>query len=202
MSMSRIRPTVKGILFLSSYTPLFFIFLLKNISDRKEALCLSLSDPINTIISKFFPLNLNSAISFALIAILLGSNLLLFYLLMTKRHGNNPKGIRIVESKEANYAYVEYLLTYVIPFLPLTDSSSLSLLYGFVFLILVGFVYTRSNLLYVNFMLILASYNLFNVKDSKNDEYIIISKQEKIPIDEVTKYNVIDDNFLIDINGS
>jgi hypothetical protein len=192
MSLSRIRPSVKGILFLSSYTPLFFIFLLKNISDRKEALYLNINDLTDTILSGFFPLNLNSVVSFALIIILIGSNLFLFYLLKVKREGNNPMGLKLVESKEANYAYVEYLITYVIPFIPLTDSSNLSLIYEFVFIFIVGFVYTRSNLLYVNFMLMLARYNLFNVKDSKNNEYIVISKKEILPIND----------FIIDISGS
>lgn len=83
----------------------------------------------------------------------------------------------IKEVEDKSNQFLEYIIAYIIPFLGfnltnLSDLISLSILF-----VIIGFLYIKSDMIYMNPVLKLLNYNLYKIKDGKKTS-IIISKED------------------------
>jgi len=146
-----IKDYVKLFLFLSSYTPLFLILILTKYS-------------------------LTILIVLGLVSLI--SNLYLVYIirLSVKMEGRYIKEIKKIEFNSEKF--IEYIVAYIVPFLGFNlgkwqEVLALGILFG-----LIGFIYIRSEMIYMNPMLNLFGYELYKVETDKKS-FMVISKTKK-----------------------
>jgi hypothetical protein len=123
------------------------------------------------------------------------------YIKNKKNYNKIPKKLVVVESCEnITSAYLEYLITYIIPFMQvdLNIYGCLSLAILFIF---VWWLYINSNLIYVNPTLkFIMGYNIYKIKDKiSRKEYILLTKKEKVMIgEEIGGCSFYSDDILLD----
>ena len=185
-----LRKTTLFLLFFVSYIPLFLILAVQNINDTladNQGKYLSVSD---VLLNNIFPLCL---IVLSLISL---SFYLVFTAINSKGGFRNPE--KIIKIKNTGVEYLSYLATYIIPFIGLQfDTWNNIVATSFLFLI-VGFIYTKTNLLYANPTLALFGYYVsLATFENEEDERIIISKG-KIKRNNSYKYKELcDDIYFI-----
>lgn len=163
-----IRKTTLFALFLVSYIPLFFILAIQNLNDKVVN---GKGEPLkNTQIFQ------NNLLPFILILISLLS--FLFYLIFIKINASagfrNPK--KVIKIKNSGVEYLSYLATYIIPFVGLKFDTWNNLLATLLLFLVIGFIYTKTNLLYANPTLALFGYYIFSVTFEDLEEKTVISK--------------------------
>jgi hypothetical protein len=166
-----LRNGVKVILFLSSYIPLFAIFIIKNIQY-----------PIITI-----ALGIVIVISIVLLASLLRNI-----------KGISGKYLKIGRIENINRVGLEYFVTYIIPFvstslLDIKETVPILILFA-----IMGVIYVRSDLIYMNPMLNLLGFNLYKVISKDNEDFVFISKKKKNALGETEEVIVLGDNVIIE----
>lgn len=87
----------------------------------------------------------------------------------------------LIGLKPMNESVLSYLITYVIPLTAMNVSSTNSLVVNGLLFMIIGIVYVNSDLLYLNILLILFGYRVYN--DPSNN--VIITNYSK---DELTTY--------------
>lgn len=145
-----LREYVKLFLFLSSYAPLFMVLAIKNYSH-----------------AYFVAL---------MITIVIISFAFLFYSLRkaSKMSGEFQK---IKEMEDKSGQFLEYIIAYIIPFLGFSFNSIPDILSLFIIFVMIGVLYIRSDLIYMNPILNFMGYNLYKVSSDDN-EYMVISKKD------------------------
>lgn len=154
--MGGLRYYSKLILFICSYLPLFIILLINYWSDN-----------LTTNIILFFVLT----ISFF-------SWCILIYLLNDINNANGEL-YEVVEIYNESEISLNYLFTYIIPFLSMQYDSWKNLLSIGIVLFITLIIYVNSNLLYMNPMLNLSGYYILKAVLKRNDKtynYILITK--------------------------
>lgn len=155
-------------LFLVSYIPLFVILAVQLADEQLPEAGYGML-PIRTIIH-------NNRLSLFFLAI--STAALAYYFIFSAvnfRSGfKNPVRIRKVEN--TGVEYLSYLSTYIVPFVGLklgtwNELVATALLFG-----LIGFIYTRTNLIYANPTLALFGYYLYRVTLDNGDQRTVISK--------------------------
>lgn len=130
--------------------------------------------------------------------------LLIYGLFLTKKYKYKWKGavqpsVKILEIKNENYEYLTFLTTYIIPLVCIDLSSPRYIIVLTLLLIIIGFIFVKTDFYLGNPTLALMGYRLYRVKISSNglpNEILIISKDqlkkensiEWIPIDGNTWY--------------
>lgn len=153
----------RTILFLSSYTPLLMIMAVK----------FHLQHPY---------------ISLALGGIgVLSIIILLFFLRVARRLGRNVVTIERATAKDGDA--MSYIVTYLIPFLDIKLDEPSS--YGALLLLffVVGVLYVNSNMIYINPMLNLFGYHIFEIDDKDGKASAIISRKDYV--DRGAQINVV-----------
>jgi hypothetical protein len=180
----------KWLLFISSYFPLYIFLLFKSIhfipTKKVDLLSFYLSQYKNE--SLFYN---------CIIILIIISIVVCIWLVCSK--GNSR--LKIQNIKNGSQDVLNYFIIYIIPILSM-DSSNLKniLLNGFIFF-MIGIMYVRSDLLYLNPLLILAHYRIYSCGD-----LIIISKKKvdefKVLIDEGKDISVkeIAENIYLERN--
>jgi hypothetical protein len=165
-----LRIPIKILLFLSSYIPLYILLIVRNYEEIGFSLGLGI-----------FSLVLG-----CLIFLILGR---------ISQIGGEYKKIEDIE--DATKVNLEYFVAYVIPFL--TDDffgfeNALSFLIVF---FIIGVIYIKSDLIYVNPILVLARYNVFKVRIEGKEQFIVTryKKAELRPTEEVIELG--DNVFLV-----
>ncbi len=137
-----VRKTTLFALFLVSYIPLFFILAIQNLNTavtNENKIPLSVSEILK---NNLLPIVLVaiSAFSFA------------YYLIFIRVNASagfrNPK--KITRIKNSGVEYLSYLATYIIPFIGLKFDTWNNLLATSLLFLVIGFIYTKTNLLYAN----------------------------------------------------
>lgn len=165
-----LRNQIKTILFLSSYTFLFLIFILKNLN--------------------------NQYLLYLLITIILISNVILF-ITIKRCKSLADEFIKIKSVENINSVNSAYLVTYIIPFLAIDfmniiDGLSLALLF-----VVFAFLYIKSDMIYVNPTLNFIGYNLIEIRTDKDDKLILITKEKiKTELDK-TKLRRLTSSILV-----
>ncbi|MGY6212299.1 anti-phage protein KwaA [Cytobacillus firmus] len=179
------RNWLKIILFLSSYSPLFLIIAILHIK-------------LNDIerVKDIIPQDKQWLIILMLVMFIL-PNAILFYLI------NRVRSFQPIREKTNSFVnknsdVMNYIVTYLIPFLSF-DFDKLNQTIAFAILIFVlGIVYIHSEIFYINPILILMGYKIYEI----NDKYLVITKLI-VKRDKKLKLSRIHDNVYIgDEDGS
>ncbi|MDP3918781.1 MAG: hypothetical protein Q8Q35_02660 [Nanoarchaeota archaeon] len=165
-----LRNQIKTILFLSSYTFLFLIFILKNLN--------------------------NQTLVYSLVGIILLSNIMLF-ISIKRCKSLADEFVKIKSVENINSVNSAYLVTYIIPFLAIdftniTDLASLLLLFA-----VFAFLYVKSDMIYVNPTLNFIGYNLIEIKTTKDDKLILITKEKTKETLEKIKFRRLTNSILV-----
>lgn len=163
-----VRKTTLFFLFLISYIPLFVILAIQNLSDKLVD-DKGVKLPISIILE-------NNIISIVLIIVSILS--LFYYLIFAKINSRggfrNPK--KILRIKNTGVEYLSYLATYIIPFIGVEFDTWNNLLATTLLFLLIGFIYTKTNLLYANPTLALFGYYISLATFEDGEERTVISK--------------------------
>lgn len=194
-------------MFLSAYSPLFLIFLLRLLSYcfPVEGGASNTNESVSLVLRLLHTDGLIILSLFMVLLIIIVPNILLGWYIQSLQGTRNPSYVRVTSAEGMNHIYISYLMTYIIPFLSLNctrflDSLSLIILLG-----IVCIIYVNSNLLYVNVFFSLFKYNLFRVADKDGKEYYVMTKRWQIYNDEVIATAAISDvneRFLLDVRGT
>lgn len=166
-----LRKYVRLILFLSSYSPLFFIFAIQN--------------PFK-----------NVKISYALIAIGVMSIIVLWYLLSLMGK-IEPEYLVITQVNHKDGEAMSYIVTYLIPFLGIDFSKtdnwvSLLIMFG-----ILAIIYINSNLIYTNPLLNLSGYHIFEVQCEDGKTIMMVGKGSQIPLGRNVLAVHLDENIYL-----
>lgn len=218
---SPLKMKYKILMFLSSYAPLFLILLLKSSSkliDKASDFvalkasssvfgCLTLIDKIQIIghnIIEFIQYSIIPLGAMFLIFLLMVSSVFALWIIMYDiKSTKNSMSLRIKSVQKMDTVYIEYLFTYVIPFISSDYSSLVDVISLFIFLMIAGIIYINSDLLYVNIFFCIREYHLFKIVNEEQDEYIVLSKKKQLYVDkiiEVKDVSASSERFVLDLN--
>lgn len=202
--MGGLRIWFKYVMFLSAYSPLFIILILKLASHyfSTEKMEIIINESVYPIMLQKPADGMLLLLMILLMAIIIISNILLWLYIKSIGKTRNALEVKVNSVKEMNYIYIGYIMTYVIPFLSLGYGNIFDLISLLILLIIVCIIYVNSNLLYVNVIFNLFGYNLFKVEDEKSKVYYILTKRNQIYIDEkiiTSPISDISEKFLLDI---
>lgn len=155
-----IRSYVKILLFLSSYIPLFVVLSLLHHTNKIFVIAMVI-----------------------IIAATLVTLLLLFK--ASEMEGNYPNNI--IKFENINNVGLEYIITYIFPFLSMNFSDPGVLLALLIMFLVIGYIYINSDLIYMNPMLNLFGYNIYKCHTELGN-IIIISKRN---IEEIKENKII-----------
>lgn len=148
--MTKIRGLFKWGIFLSSYAPLFLILAYKHRDIRFSIP--SVLPLIGGKITAFF--------SGLWIVLTIGS-LIMLGLVFYERTSREPEPMNIEKARSRNDLITNYVLVYIFPFVVLDFSKFANWVAFIVFLITIGIIQVRSNHLYVNPVLGILGYNIY-----------------------------------------
>ncbi len=199
--MSALKTKYKILMFLSSYTPLFLILLLKVLSQITDNIQpLSWDNILGYATSNIF----NDAIVIIIVILIIVPNIILESILKDTKRTTNPKDLEVNSVKKMNHIYMEYLVTYIIPFLSFDFSNLFDMIALLVLLLTICIIYINSDLLYINIIFNIRGYNLYRVIDEQNNEYMTLSKKKPFEITGILKVKDISESnerFVLDIES-
>ena len=199
--MSALKTKYKILMFLSSYTPLFLILLLKVLSQITENIQpLSWDNILGYATSNI----LNDTIVIIMVILIIVPNIILVSILRDTKRTTNPKDLEVNSVKKMNHIYMEYLVTYIIPFLSFDFFNLFDMIALLVLLLTICIIYINSDLLYINIIFNIWGYNLYRVIDEQNNEYITLSKKKPFEITGILKVKDISESnerFVLDIES-
>jgi len=164
--MGRVRAGFKWGVFFSSYVPLFLILAAKHyaFSMRLPAI---LFIPEGTTVPAL-------SIFWLFLSIL---SLISLYLVISVRRSKEPepKPVKGVDNK--NDAITSYILVYIFPFVVLDLSQMINWISFLVFFIVIGIIQVRSNNLYVNPILGIVGYDIYEVETTEGTLTVLTSEE-------------------------
>ncbi|ARK31355.1 hypothetical protein [Halalkalibacter krulwichiae] len=179
------RNWLKLILFLSSYSPLFLIIAILNVNlnDIHKVKDIIPQDKIWLVA--------------VMLALFILPNAILFYLI------KRVKLFQPIREKtntfiNKNSDVMNYIVTYLIPFLSF-NFDKLNQTIAFTILIFVlSIVYIHSNIFYINPILIISGYKIYEI----NDKYLLITKFTVKRDKKLKLYRIHDNVYVGDEDGS
>lgn len=184
--MNTLTKITQFILFVTSYTPLFFLIILKQISTNVIYLNWGGLN-INSVLIWVEKFGLSIILSIISIVGLLGCKLLFRNLQVVSANGDNVK-VHKVDNK--NNESIGYIATYIVPFLFQNFNSWYELTSLSFLLFIIYKIYINSNLLIVNPILSFR-YSLFEIEyieqNGKTRKGLIITKSKYIEEDDIIK---------------
>lgn len=139
----------KWLLFISSYAPLYVLVAISNYDFALTPF----------VYFKDVWISGNQLIFWVTIIVLL---LLSFLAIGYFKWSDLNDSIKLEGLKPMNESILSYLITYVVPLTAMDVSSVNSLLVNVVLFLVIGIVYVNSNLVYLNILLILMGYRVYN----------------------------------------
>lgn len=173
-------------MFITSYVPLYFILIIKHL-DFSE---LKLSQKSLLVFLTGNKTDLFFWVFIILMFIISIITLWVFKTVFTNGGSNQRLGMKINDVSNLQDSEMSYLLTYVVPLASINNTSdSKALLTNLILFLLIGLMYTRNNLVYLNPAFSLVGYTVFRVKQK-----IYITKISKAELDSILMH---DDNVYI-----
>lgn len=160
----------KPLLFLSSYAPLILILAILLWPNGPRWWCQL------PLLSVGFNLPLWSAL---LLILLIGSLVFLWLFVRTLKE-SAPRRIAVEEIHQRNELIVSYVVTYAVPFVAAPFESKEKALGLGIFFVVVWLLQVKLNLLYINPVLALFNYHLYEVTTSGTVQ-ILLSKKRRGP---------------------
>ena len=149
------------LLFISAYSPLFLILAVKDFDFKY--LC-RLKHPVAICI---------------MLAVSVLCVILLFVIVKSLRPGNMPVKVKTVKNRSADL--INYTIPYIVSFFGFDLSKTEDVISLAIFLLLMLFLTIKSKSVFLNPILLLAGYNLYDLDyefNSKEDNKIVLSKHE------------------------
>lgn len=197
--MSALKTKYKILLFLSSYTPLFLILFLKSISQAIEKFQANEQMPLVDFLASHIILTI---VIFIIILLIIVPNIILVLILKDVRNTTNPKQLRVHSVQKMNHIYMEYLVSYIFPFLSFDFSNIFDVLSLLLLFFTICWIYINSDLLYINITFNILGYNLYNVTDFYNNNVMTLSKKKQLKTDDLLSVRDVSEpteNFVLDI---
>jgi hypothetical protein len=142
-------------LFLSSYAPLFGVFALLDSFGRgwPTTICIFLA--------------------------ILGPFLAIVVFLAAK--GLAPQALRVESTRARDGDALAYIATYLVPFAAITATTARERVALLLFILLIAVLYVRSELFYVNPLLTLVGYRLFQVSTPAGTSAVLLTRRRFLP---------------------
>jgi len=185
---NRLNNTIKWVLFLIAYYPLFLILLIKNSSLLDRLIGLNFSS--------FTFKELNDPIIY-------GVGIGIIFLILIKffikfQTNSNTMQYKIISFKDVSHETLNYVLTYIIGFLSLNLCNLKDILCILILLSVIGIIYINSNLLYINPVLQLFGFSIYKLNVSKNNSdicntIIAIAKTNSFNLNEYIHISLINE---------
>lgn len=154
----------KWLMFITSYVPLYLLLIISNLNIVKWSDWKSIENW-----QKAFLDNL----CFNLIMILLSIISVIVLICVNCLKSNSHMECSEVEIKNSAGDILNYFITYLFPLLSMQIDNSTSILVNVVVFIIIGLLYVKSDLVYLNPMLILFHYDIVQI----NDKIVITHKR-------------------------
>ena len=186
--MAITRSWVKISLFLSSFFPLWPIFL-----------GLLVINPVYEFFTKPYTENLLVVISVSIFFTIFCTSIIVTILLLkVVKSAKRPLKTTIKQRENLTGEYVLYVVTYIIPFL-LDDFLEPHKIFGLaVLLTTVGILYIRANLFHINPLFTMVGYRLYYITNETEKRIHILSKRVLYEKDELS-INEIEQGFYVDV---
>lgn len=174
----------KWILYISSYIPLYIIFIASNLFDIYDNYVdlaeKNTYDPLTLMINS--KINIILASIFLIIAIIF----FILLLLLLRIAGKSSEFQDMYEIKKNNKAINEYVLVYILPFITVQTNNYRELTIFFIIFFLVGVLAVKNDLVYINPVLYIMKYNVYTFKENKNslEESVLLSKYTILEINQ------------------
>lgn len=169
-----LRDHIKVLLFLTSYIPLYAIVAIKNFEDYR-------------------------VLSVGLV-ILSTTLTILVAVVMYRVYQVGGRRREIIKVEDANRLNLEYFIAYVIPFIPdnlVKLDNAISFL---IVLFIMGVIYIKSDLIYMNPPLVLVGFNVFKAQariDEKIKDVVIITRKKKRELTNNEELIELGDNVVL-----
>jgi len=178
-SITTLIPSIA--IFISGYTPLFFIMIIKNIKEFKwhEFVFPSPILSHTSLKAPYWVVLNNPMIVVFLITLSALSLLLLKYVL--KNISENPFEIKIVKAKSRSSEVVNYTIPYMISFVAFDLGKWQDITSLFLFLSVLCLLSIRSQSIFINPILAAAGYGLYDcnyIESGKSKECVMLSKTD------------------------
>lgn len=165
------RKSIKGILFLISYVPLYSILFFQNIDD-------TLYNNDKTFISlSAIAYNNRLALSFLFLIII---SITLYFVLYKVVLKSSTEQINVVEIEDNNTDHLSYLATYILPFVGLKFDCWQNTIATIALFYVLGHIYVKTNLILTNPTLTFFGFNISKIIDENNLPKLIIHKTKII----------------------
>lgn len=164
----------KIFMFLSSYSPLYLFIITLNYRLYDIKVSLSKILYINQV-------NSNDIILYVLIILTIISNLILYILITASKKYSEV--VRIIEIENGNEKVLDYILAYIVSFVctdfaQITNNDSKSIITAILIQGLLGYLYCKSNMFYINPILNFIGYDIYLIK-TNNDKFVLLSKNKE-----------------------
>lgn len=179
----------KWILYLSSYIPLYIIFIISDFFDIYENYeLLKVDGQYN-----FKCLISLSKVNIILIILFISITLISLILLMTiiKVIGRSSEHINLYEIKKNNKSINEHILVYILPFITVQTNDYKELTIFMLVFVLIGILAVKNDLVYINPILYIMKFNIYLFKENNNEleDAILISKYTIVEIKNIYMNN-------------
>jgi hypothetical protein len=186
--------------FLSSYSPLWLIFLTSYLIQKFELLQKDNLDKNSLQLLQILFSNVENLIVLIIFVVLITIPLIILIWYINNRIKENPKEFKIKTKINMTNEYILYVITYIFPFIS-EDIIDLSNLFSLVIVIItLGILYIGANLYYVNPTLSILGYKLYRITDDSDNELVLLSKMSAIPQNKSIMINEINENIYIQHN--
>lgn len=154
--MKLLKKLLKINLFISSYIPLYILIFIQNMEKFDTESALEVYNKSNIFWNVITIISILSMIS-----------LTIFF------NGNYTKRMTFKEVKSINNDILDYFITYIIPLNTVDITKSTSIIVNLIIFCIIGIYYVKSDLMYLNILLIFMGYKVF-----EDNNGIIISKKD------------------------
>ena len=187
--MAELQTWIKIPLFLSSYSPLWLIFLISLFVNDVYSAQISIHNFPSSLAD--YSVIIFSALTIIPIIILVG-------VLYNTQKGNNPEFITIKEKENSTSEYALYVVTYIIPFLAIDFLEIQKIITLIIVMVTIGSIYIQSNMFHLNPVLTMLRYKLYKISDYNNNKYVLLSKQE-LKNGEKVKVNTLSPRVYVEV---
>jgi hypothetical protein len=184
-------------LFLSSYSPLWLIFLTSFLIQKFELLQKDNLDKSLLQLLHILFFTAENLILLIISIVLIAGPIIALKFYINNRIKENPREFKIKTKINMTNEYILYVLTYIFPFIS-EDILDLSNLFSLVIVIItLGILYIGANLYYVNPTLSIFGYKLYRITDDYDNELILLTKKSAIRENKSIMINELSENIYI-----
>lgn len=178
----------KFIFFITSYTPMWVIFLIKFLPNLKSC-----------------SFNFKIIVAVILIMFIFWNVYKLMILLNPKGCASAP--IRVTKVKNISIDYItNYFSLYLFPFFALEIENSINIVILGIILILSAYLYTKNNIIYINPVLNFLGYSIYEVEIKLNGDnenkvqasYLITNREKHEVVGKISKIYKFEDNIYFE----